>query len=69
MISLLEINRLSELDYHEHHMGQVLGYEYSYSTLTQFLGELAYRVLTRKGFPGWNYAKIICIPSQSEGFQ
>ena len=40
MISLLQINRLSELDYHEHHMGQVLGYEYSYSTLTQFLGQL-----------------------------
>lgn len=40
ILSLLEIEQLSELDYHEHKLEQVLGEKYSYSTLTQFLGEL-----------------------------
>lgn len=40
ILSLLGIKRLSQLDYHEHSLGSILGYDYSYSTLFQFLGEL-----------------------------
>lgn len=40
LLSLLGIERLSQLDYHEHNLSSILGYDYSYSTLTQFLSEL-----------------------------
>lgn len=40
ILPLLGIKKLSELDYKTHNLGSVLGYTYSSSTLTQFLGEL-----------------------------
>ena len=40
LLSLLGINRLSQLDYQEHELLSVLDFHYSYSTLSQFLGEL-----------------------------
>lgn len=40
VLPLLNIDKPSQLDYKEHDMVSVLGYSYSYSTLTQFLGEL-----------------------------
>jgi hypothetical protein len=40
LLSLLGIKHMSELDYHEHSLASTLGSDYTYSTLSQFLGEL-----------------------------
>ena len=40
ILPLLDIGKLSELDYKPHNMREILGYHYGSSSLTQFLGEL-----------------------------
>ena len=40
ILSLLGINKISELDYKQHNMKSVLGYNYGYSSLRQFLDHL-----------------------------
>lgn len=40
ILSLLGINKFSELDYKQHYMKSILGYSYGYSSLRQFLDHL-----------------------------